>query len=490
MTTAMRRPANRNRPAIRPAGRVMFAAAALALGFADGNRTGRAAAETRSVPRSEAEITLSFASVARKAAPAVVNIYARTRADRPVGPFFGDPFFDRFFGDMFAQPRTRRRIENSLGSGVIVDPAGIVVSNHHVVAGAEEITVVLGDRREFRGTVIFEDPESDLAAVRLSGASGLPALALRDSGTLEVGDLVLAIGNPFGVGQTVTSGIVSGVSRSGVGELGGGGGLFIQTDAAINPGNSGGALVDMNGRLVGVNTSIVSSSGGSQGIGFAVPANLVARAIAEIRQGRSRMERPWLGIEVQPVDAGLASALGMDRPLGVIVTDLHPEGVLGAAGLMRRDVLLDIDGEAVNTLQEVDYRVSTRLLGTHAEVRFLRDGRPETATVLLAPAPESPPRDERVLASGDALPGLRIVNINPAVIDDFDLPVRARGVLVLAVRGAARRVGLRRGDIIREIDGRAAATVGDVVEFLRVSGGTTEIGISRGGRAGSVRYRS
>lgn len=248
-----------------------------------------AAAETISqsrIPQSQAEIALSFAPVAKRAAPAVVSIHTRKLVERRFDPFAGHPMFERFFRGMPRSPGfVQRGVEQSLGSGVILDPSGIVVSNYHVVGGADEIIVVLEDGREFQGRVIFADRETDLAVVRLDGATNLPALSLRDSDTVEVGDLVLAIGNPFGVGQTVTSGIISALGR-GVAARGEPG-MFIQTDAAINPGNSGGALIDMQGRLVGINTAILSRTGGSIGIGFAVPANIVARIVEAARSGRS-----------------------------------------------------------------------------------------------------------------------------------------------------------------------------------------------------------
>lgn len=248
-----------------------------------------ASAETisqRRIPQSQAEIALSFAPVARKAAPAVVSIHTRKLVERRFDPFAGHPMFERFFRGMHRPPGfVQRGVEQSLGSGVILDPSGIVVSNYHVVGGADEIVIVLEDGREFQGRVILADRETDLAVVRLDGASDLPALSLRDSDTIEVGDLVLAIGNPFGVGQTVTSGIISALGR-GVAARGEPG-MFIQTDAAINPGNSGGALIDMQGRLVGINTAILSRTGGSIGIGFAVPANIVARIVEAARSGRS-----------------------------------------------------------------------------------------------------------------------------------------------------------------------------------------------------------
>ncbi|MEM1162538.1 MAG: trypsin-like peptidase domain-containing protein, partial [Pseudomonadota bacterium] len=340
--------------------------------------------QTRVVPQTRTEITLSFAPVVKQAAPAVVNIYTKKVVERRVSPFRGDPFFERFFSDMFPRGgRQQRRIENSLGSGVILDESGIVVSNHHVVAGADEITVILQDRREFQGKVIFADEESDLAVVQLSGASDLPTLTLRDSDTLQVGDLVLAIGNPFGVGQTVTSGIVSGVARSG-GTRNQGTGVFIQTDAAINPGNSGGALVDMEGRLVGVNTAILSRSGGSNGIGFAVPANLVGRVVNSARSGATELVRPWLGLAGQSVSGELASAMGLSTPRGVLIDELHSTSPLRAAGLKRGDIITDLVGTEINTLQELEFRAATSQLGASVGIGYLRDGQPLSATFRLA----------------------------------------------------------------------------------------------------------
>ncbi|MEO1492520.1 MAG: Do family serine endopeptidase [Pseudomonadota bacterium] len=442
----------------------------------------------RVVPETRAEITLSFAPVVKQAAPAVVNIYTKKVVERRASPFAGDPFFERFFSDMFPAQRSRRRIENSLGSGVILDSGGIVVSNHHVVAGADEITVVLQDRREFQGRVIFADEDSDLAVVQLDEAADLPTLSLRDSDTLEVGDLVLAIGNPFGVGQTVTSGIVSGLARSG-GARRGGSGLFIQTDAAINPGNSGGALVDMEGRLVGVNTAILSRSGGSNGIGFAVPANLVARVVNSAGQGQTELVRPWLGLDGQTVDGELASALGLLAPMGILIKDLHPESPLAAAGLKRGDVITDIDGAAVNTLQELDFRASTKPLGNRAEIGYLRDDTERAGSIALSAAPDTPPPDRRTLGRDEGLPGLTLVNVNPALIDELDLPVSMSGVLVLGSKGPARRVGVRSGDLLRRVDGSPVRSVAEAAAALTETRGDVVLDIERNGRTGQVRYR-
>lgn len=339
-----------------------------------------AAADSRAVPRDRAEMQLSFAPVVRRASPAVVNIYTRRVVTRRQSPFAGDPFFDRFFRD-FAPPR--QSVENSLGSGVILREDGVVVTNAHVIAGAVEIRVALADRREFDAEVMLADEATDLAVLRLRGASDLPTLDLRPADTLEVGDLVLAIGNPFGVGQTVTSGIVSAVDR--VGRRGGG--YFIQTDAAINPGNSGGALVDMEGRLVGVNTAILSRGGGSIGIGFAIPSDLAAQAVDSALRGETRLVRPWAGVRGQAVDAGIAASLGFDRPAGVILSEIHPQSPFAEAGLRVGDVLLTVDGAPVDSPQALSFRLAALGVGGEVEVRYLRRASERTARVALVPPP-------------------------------------------------------------------------------------------------------
>jgi S1-C subfamily serine protease len=280
----------------------------------------------------------------------------------------------------------RQRLESSLGSGVIVRAEGVVVTNAHVIADAVEVRVVLHDRREYDAEIVFADAPSDLAVLRLRGARDLPTLALRDSDTLEVGDLVLAIGNPFGVGQTVTSGIVSATARAGAR-----GGYFVQTDAAINPGNSGGALVDMEGRLVGVNTAILSRTGGSIGIGFAIPSDLVATAVETALAGGTALARPWAGVRGQPVDAALAEALGLDRPAGVVIADMHPQSPLRAAGLRVGDVVTAVEGEPVDSPEEFGFRLAARGVGGEAELSYLRDRRERRARIALVPPPGARP---------------------------------------------------------------------------------------------------
>jgi len=392
------------------------------------------------VPQTPAEISLGFAPVVKEAAPAVVNIYAKRIVNVRSSPFAGDPFFDQFFRD-FGGPR--QRVQNSLGSGVILSADGIVVSNYHVVGEATDIRVVLNDRREFAGRVLLSDQESDLAILQLDGAEDMPALDLRDSDSVEVGELVLAIGNPFGVGQTVSSGIVSGLARSGA-AVGNTRGYFIQTDAPINPGNSGGALVDINGDLIGINTSILSRSGGSNGIGFAIPSALVGQFVAQAQAGKSRFERPWAGVTGQSVTADMAEVLGLDRPGGIILSEFHPASPLQAAGLEVGDVITDVDGAPVNTPAEMIYRMSVAGLGGQAVVTRLREQKATQIAIDLIGPPENPPRMTLITGKRAAISGMTLSQINPAVIDEFNLSANAEGVVVenpgeTGAAGAARQ---------------------------------------------------
>lgn len=352
---------------------------------------GVATAAAQTVPQTQSEITLSFAPVVKATAPAVVNVYTRKIVQRR-NPFAGDPFFERFFQE-FGGRGTGRSMQNALGSGVILTDDGYVVTNNHVVGGADEIRVVLTDKREFDADIVFTDQPSDLAILKLREAADLPVLNLRDSDSLEVGDLVLAIGNPFGVGQTVTSGIISALARSGGGQrtrqgarLGG---YFIQTDAAVNPGNSGGALVDMSGKLVGVNTAILSRSGGSNGIGFAIPANLVAQALETALSGASTLERPWVGIIGQNVTADIADGLGLTTPSGVAIANMHPSSPLKEAGLQVGDVIVAFEGQPVTSLEELAFRMAAMGVGGTAEIEFISRGETRRAEVPLEPTPAS-----------------------------------------------------------------------------------------------------
>ena len=401
------------------------------------------------VPLSDAALSYSFAPVVKKTAPAVVNIYTKRVIQQRLSPFMADPFFERFFGDMGLRGLTREQVESSLGSGVILESDGLIVTNAHVVKGAQEIVVALADRREFEASVSLMDEKSDLAILRVdTRGEKLPHAALKPSETLEVGDIVLAIGNPFGVGQTVTSGIVSALARStlNINDFN----FFIQTDAAINPGNSGGPLVDMAGNVVGINTAIYSRSGGSLGIGFAVPSEMVATVIAAEKSGAKggAVARAWLGINGQQVTADIADSLGLNRPRGVLVSHVHPASPLAAEGLKIGDVVVKINGRDINDAAELKFRLATLPLGGDVTLEALRQGKPLSFTVKATAPPDSPARGETVLDGRHPLNGLRVSNINPAVAVELNLNAES-GVAVLD-SGMSRLA--RRGDIIISVN--------------------------------------
>ncbi len=443
-----------------------------------------AAAEIK-VPESQQEISLSFAPLVKQASPAVVNIFANRIVEQRTNPFMNNPMFEEFFRG-FGQ--SRPRVQNSLGSGVILSEDGIVVSNYHVVGMATEITVVLQDRREFQASVLLGDEESDLAILKIYSNQELPFLPLRDSDEIEVGELVLAIGNPFGIGQTVSSGIISGLARSGA-ATGNARGYFIQTDAAINPGNSGGALIDTKGRLIGVNTSILTRSGGSNGVGFAIPANLVTRFVEQARDGNDRFNRPWAGIFGQAVDSGIAEGIGLTVPEGVIISALHPLSPFNVAGLNIGDVVLSIDEQPVNAPAEMLFRMSVRPIGDDIAVRYLRAGEEQVARVDLIEAPNVPEPDERTVPAGVTLSAMTVANINPRIGAELGLPIDASGVIITALPSNLRRIGLRPGDILTRINGAQISTTQDVLDAADSDQRAWRIdGISRG-RSFSYRFR-
>lgn len=437
----------------------------------------------QTVPQSTAEISLSFAPVVRQTAPAVVNIYASVVVQERVSPFKGDPFFEQLFGD---HARTVPRVQNALGSGVIVDPSGIVVSNFHVVGQATEIRVELSDRRQFRAHVLLADQESDLAVLQLEDAKALPALSFRDSDELEVGELVLAIGNPFGVGQTVSSGIVSALARS---TMSLGSGFFIQTDAAINPGNSGGALVDVNGRLVGINTAILTRGGGSNGIGFAIPGNLVRSVVAQARAGNHQFQRPWAGVSAQAMDADMADALGLARPEGTVVDDLHPDSPFAAVGVVPGDVILSLDGQPADSPQEMIYRLASIGIGKTVPVTWLSRGEERSDEIRLIPPPDSPPRQPLTLGRDSILSGLSVANVNPAVMAELGLAPDATGVAVTGVDGRAARIGLRPGDVVLAVNGVAVANTSEVAMLAGQQVRRWRIDILRGAERLALNFR-
>ena len=443
-----------------------------------------AQADQRLVPESYAELQLSYAPVVRDVAPAVVNIYTRRLVAQRRSSLFNDPFFDRFFG---ATPfgLGRERIENSLGSGVIIESGGVIVTNHHVIKGSDEIIVVLADRREFEAEVVGTDEATDLAVLRIhAGQEPLPLVELGDSDWLEVGDLVLAIGNPFGVGQTVTSGIVSALARTSVGlsSLG----SFIQTDAAINPGNSGGALVTLDAKLIGVNTAIYSRGGGSIGIGFAIPSNLVRVVVDGIVSG-GRAVRPWLGAKGQAVTQDLAESLRLTRPMGVLVTELHADSPLQSVGLRVGDVILSVDKHEVFDLQGLRFRFVTRPIGASVNLRVMRKGRDFSVEVALVAPPEKPLRDIRNISGNNPLAGSIVGNLSPAFSEELNVDSNKSGVIVLQVgQGYGARLGLRPGDIVTEINGKKIRTTIELVSELRKERAQWEVIIERGGKTMNV----
>jgi serine protease Do len=449
-------------------GAVLVASAALEPGARLAAQGVPPGVEQRRVPASKDQIVLSFAPVVRKVAPAVVNIYSRkVERSRARSPLFDDPFFRRFFGEElgFGGP-ARKRVRTSLGSGVIVDPGGIVVTNVHVIQGADNIRAVLSDRREFDAKVVLIDKRTDLAILKIDGkGERFPHLNFRDSDALEVGDLVLAIGNPFGVGQTVTSGIVSALARTTVGVTDFS--FFIQTDAAINPGNSGGALVTMDGGLAGINTAIYSRTGGSIGIGFAVPSAMVRAVLAGVSAGR--VVRPWLGATGQRVTAQLAKSLSIDPPHGVLVNKVHPAGPAAAAGLRVGDVITAVNGLAVNDAKALRFRIATLAVGGTARLAIIRDGNQRRISMALSAPPENPPRDTTRISGNNPLRGVRVANLSPALADELSMDQERAGVVILSVtrRSFARRMGIKPKDIIRGVNGTTVENVAALKASLR-----------------------
>ncbi|ESQ92070.1 serine protease [Asticcacaulis sp. AC460] len=429
--------------------------------------------EPRQVPSSAVGMKTSFAPVVRTVAPAVVNVYAKVRVRENVDPFW------QMFGNGVPQSRT----EGSLGSGVIVRKDGIVVTNNHVVAGGQTFMVVLNDRREYSAKLLLSDPRSDLAVLKLEApGETFQTIELNDGRDLEVGDLVLAIGNPFGVGQTVTNGIISALNRSNGEE-----GNFIQTDAAINPGNSGGALVDMNGKLIGINAQILSRAGQSSGVGFAIPAAMVKRVVDSAAGGATSLKRPWLGAKGDTVTSDIAKSLGMDRPEGVLVSDVYKGSAADQAGLQTGDVILAINGQAVNDAGGLRYQISLLNLNQTAKIEGLRQGKPFSVNVKATPPSDSPPRDERLIKGENPFAGAKVVNLSPAVadeigVDPFDAP---RGVMIYSIESArtyAAGVGLQPGDIVREVNGKVINTSGDLDAVAKQGARSWRISIQRGGR--------
>ena len=441
-----------------------------------------ALAQDRRVPSSAAELKLSYAPIVQRVQPAVVNVYA-AKVVQNHNPLLDDPIFRRFFGVPGQQPEQMQR---ALGSGVMVDSSGLVVTNNHVIEGADQVKVSLSDKREFEAEIVLKDSRSDLAVLHLKDVhEKFATLDFANSDELQVGDVVLAIGNPFGVGQTVTHGIISALARTQVGITDYQ--FFIQTDAAINPGNSGGALVDMTGKLAGINTAIFSRSGGSQGIGFAIPANMVRVVVASARSGGKAVKRPWLGARLQTVTPEIAETLGLKRPSGALVANVVPSSPAARAGLKLSDLIVAIEGQAVDDPNAFDYRFATRPLGGAAEIEIQRAGRPVKLSVPLEIAPDGG-RDEIVLTTRSPFQGAKVANISPAVADELHLDSDTEGVVVteIADDSTAASVGFQKGDIIVGVNSQKIARTGDLDKVTRGGSRLWRIQLVRGGQQISV----
>ncbi len=439
----------------------------------------------RRVPLNESQAKLSLAPVVSRASPAVVNVYAQ-RTER--NPMLDDPFFRRFGGSLGIP---QERVQQSLGSGVLVRADGVVVTNNHVINGADKLKVVLADRREFDATLLLADPQTDLAVLRLEGLEGerLPTLPFAETRSTQVGDLVIAIGNPFGLNQSVTSGIVSALARTGVSlnDFS----FFVQTDAAINRGNSGGALVDLDGNLVGVNSAILSESGGSNGIGFAIPAALVRRVV-ESAISDGRVVRPWLGARGQTVTAELARSMGLERPQGVIIADLYPTGPLAKATLRKGDVVLSVNGEEVFDEQGLRFQAATLRPGTQAKVEFLRAGARQTVSVRVEVPPERPLADPRKIGGRNPLTGAEIVTLSPATAEALGIDPLLEGAAIRTIdgRGPAARLGFQAGDVIRAVNGTEIRTSAELDRALAAPAAGWALTVERNGERQTIRLRA
>ena len=438
-----------------------------------------ALAQERRVPSSAAEVRLSYAPIVQRVQPAVVNVYA-AKTIQSRNPLLDDPIFRRFFG--IPGNQQPEQMQRSLGSGVMVDPSGLVVTNNHVIEGADQVKISLADKREFEAEIVLKDSRTDLAVLRVKdGRERFPTLEFANSDELLVGDIVLAIGNPFGVGQTVTHGIISALARTQVGITDYQ--FFIQTDAAINPGNSGGALVDMTGRLAGINTAIFSRSGGSQGIGFAIPANMVRVVVASAKSGGKAVKRPWLGARLQAVSPEIAETLGLRTPTGALVANVAPSGPAARAGLKVSDLIVAIDGQTIEDPNAFDYRFATRPLGGSSQIDVQRGGKTVRIAIPLEVAPDNN-RDEITIAARSPFQGARVANISPAVAEELRLDSNAEGVVVVDLQDGApaASVGFQKGDIILAVNNQKIAKTGDLDKAAKASSRLWRIVVVRNGQ--------
>ncbi len=434
------------------------------------------AEDGKRVPFGRAEMELSFAPLVKTTAPAVVNVYATQQAQAR-SPFEGDPFFEQFFGG-----RMQPRQQNSLGSGVLVDPSGIVVTNYHVIKDADTMKVATSDGREFEVKLLLGDESLDLAVLKISSPDPFPVVAIGNSDALEVGDLVLAIGNPFGVGQTTTSGIVSALARShiGVSDFG----FFIQTDAAINPGNSGGALINMRGELVGINTAIYSRSGGSIGIGFAIPSNMVRAVVQSAKNGNDYFERPYIGATFEQVTPQIAEALGLARPSGALVSDVVEDGPAAKAGIKPGDVVLAMNGTAIEHVEALGYRLATQAIGSTVTLDVLSKGGTVSVQVALGRAPAGASAAEVSIGGRSPFAGAKVAELSPRLAQRLGLNAETKGVAMVSIapNSPAAGFGFQPKDIVREVNGEEIDTPEKLKQVAEASSRWWRFTVERDGR--------
>jgi len=436
------------------------AAAFLALGFAahellPATPSRAAPPPAQAVPQSMAQVQLTFAPVVKRTAPAVVNVYTRSVVQQPVNPFFNDPFFRQFFGG--TDGLSRQRVQQSLGSGVIVRGDGTILTNNHVIQGGQDIVVALSDKREFKAKVVVADPRTDLAVLKIDGkGENFPTLPFADSDKIQVGDLVLAVGDPFGVGQTVTMGIVSALARTQVSASDYQ--FFIQTDAAINPGNSGGALVDIEGRLIGIPSAIYSHTGAFQGAGFAVPSDLVRHELNSLVT-TGKVSHGLIGVTVQNLNPDLAQNFGVTNGTdGALVSDVTPDSPAARAGIQSGDVITGLDGQPVKDSEALHLAIGEMSAGTRIKLQVLRDGKSrEIALTTGSNSGSGRGADASAVASGDdqgVLNGVYIGDVDQQARQQFNIPERVHGAVITQVApdSASAAAGLEPGDVILEIN--------------------------------------
>jgi serine protease Do len=407
----------------------------------------------------------AMAEVTSAVKPAIVNI-STTRTVKIAGgkdPFMDDPFFKRFFGDNFRQKHPKEQKSIGLGSGVIVSSDGYIITNYHVVKEADDIKVLMSDKKEYAGKIIGSDPKTEISIVKIE-ATGLPTVSWGNSDALQVGEVVLAVGNPYGLNQTVTMGIVSALGRANVGiadyED------FIQTDAAINPGNSGGALVNVKGELVGINTAIYTTSGGYQGIGFAIPSNMVKTVIDSLIK-KGKVVRGWVGVSIQEITPELAKQFQLKDEVGALVGDVVENGPAEKAGLKRGDVIIEYDGKKIEEPNNLRNMVANTSPGEKHQMKVLRDGKAVTIQLTIG---ELPPEAQEEIVAGDydnVMKGITVQDITPDIAQKLKIPERIKGVIISDVAGDSFSAGiLAQGDIIQEINRKK---VGDTKSYQDIA---------------------